>query len=104
MTASTETVSPFLWHSNPRPSIFATKEALTYAKTVETSQRNAQAQRAAAPFVMPKIRSGRPPVDIDTDRLKDLHSQGLSLRAIAREFGCDHKSIVNRLLALEGKK
>lgn len=44
-------------------------------------------------------RLGRPPKPVDTERVRDLRQQGLSLRAIARETGFN-KDAVRRTLGL----
>jgi len=43
------------------------------------------------------IRLGRPPLELDIERMKDLTSQGSSVRAIAKEMGIS-KSLVHKVL------
>ena len=43
------------------------------------------------------IRLGRPPLELDIERMKDLASQGSSVRAIAKEMGIS-KSLVHKVL------
>jgi len=43
------------------------------------------------------IRLGRPPLELDIERMKDLISQGSSVRAIAKEMGIS-KSLVHKVL------
>jgi DNA invertase Pin-like site-specific DNA recombinase len=45
---------------------------------------------------------GRPPVGIDTDRVRALRQQGLSLRAIAREMDISKDAAARALLSQNG--
>jgi DNA invertase Pin-like site-specific DNA recombinase len=44
---------------------------------------------------------GRPALSVDTDQIRQLRSEGLSLRAIERQIGISHTKIAQLLKTLE---
>lgn len=91
-------MSTFDWNTH-EPSIFATPEALRYAKASAISSANVSAQQAKKPRLKLDIRTRktRKKCGVDLDRLRKLLSDGHTQVECAAIFGVSAESIRRRL-------